>query len=130
MPYHNIIDFFAYLFFRRCTSRSCGGGNDASRANPQTEKEASASAEKETAADASSSRTVQDEKTVITIEHSQATSYEKNKETGNDTIVLNGDVRISVAKGNTKTTIRAERITYDRKTQMMYASSLDRKSVV
>ena len=72
--------------------------------------------------DASVPRTVQEEKTVITIEHSQSTSYEKNKETGNDTIVLSGAVRISVAKGNTKTTIRAERITYDRKTQMMYAS--------
>ena len=83
----------------------------------------SAGAQRARAADeASVPRTAQDEKTVITIEHSQATSYEKNKETGNDTIVLSGAVRISVAKGNTKTTIRAERITYDRKTQMMYAS--------
>ncbi|MGI5116402.1 hypothetical protein [Treponema sp. SP13] len=114
---------FSLIFFSAGVHRAAAAeGNDASRANPQTEKETSASAEKETASDASSSRTVQDEKTVITIEHSQATSYEKNKETGNDTIVLNGDVRISVAKGNTKTTIRAERITYDRKTKMMYAS--------
>ena len=83
----------------------------------------SAGAQRARAADeASVPRTAQDEKTVITIEHSQATSYEKNKETGNDTIVLSGAVRISVAKGNTKTTIRAEKITYDRKTQMMYAS--------
>ena len=83
----------------------------------------SAGVQRARAADeASVPRTAQDEKTVITIEHSQATSYEKNKETGNDTIVLSGAVRISVAKGNTKTTIRAERITYDRKTQMMYAS--------
>ena len=105
---------FSLIFFSAGVHRAAAAeGNDASRANPQTEKETSASAKKETAADASSSRTVQDEKTVITIEHSQATSYEKNKETGNDTIVLNGDVRISVAKGNTKTTIRAERITYD-----------------
>ena len=112
---------FSLIFFFAGVHRAAAA-DDASRANPQAEKEASASAKKEAAADASSSRTVQDEKTVITIEHSQATSYEKNKETGNDSIVLNGDVRISVAKGNTKTTIRAERITYDRKTQMMYAS--------
>ena len=49
----------------------------------------SAGAQRARAADeASVPRTAQDEKTVITIEHSQATSYEKNKETGNDTIVL------------------------------------------
>ncbi|MGI0529996.1 hypothetical protein [Treponema socranskii] len=114
---------FLLVFFSAGVHRAAAAeGNDVSRANPQAEKETSASSKKETAADASSSRTVQDEKTVITIEHSQATSYEKNKETGNDSIVLSGDVRISVAKGNTKTTIRAERITYDRKTQMMYAS--------
>ena len=83
----------------------------------------SAGVQRARAADeASALRTAQEEKTVITIEHSQSTSYEKNKETGNDTIVLSGAVRISVAKGSTKTTIRAERITYDRKTQMMYAS--------
>ena len=83
----------------------------------------SAGAQRARAADdASVSRAPREEKTVITIEHSQSTSYEKNKETGNDTIVLAGAVRISVAKGSTKTTIRAERITYDRKTQMMYAS--------
>ena len=125
VPKRRIVKLLIFLlvFFAAGVQRARAvEGNDASQANPQAEKEASASAKKEAAADASSSRTVQDEKTVITIEHSQATSYEKNKKTGNDSIVLNGDVRISVAKGNTKTTIRAERITYDRKTQMMYAS--------
>ena len=62
------------------------------------------------------------EKTVITIENAQSTVYEKDKETGNDTIVFEGDVRISVEKGSTKTKIGAPKIIYDRKTQMLYAS--------
>ena len=62
------------------------------------------------------------EKTVITIENAQSTVYEKDKETGNDTIVFEGDVRILVEKGSTKTKIGAQKIIYDRKTQMLYAS--------
>lgn len=62
-----------------------------------------------------------EEKTVITIENAQSTEYRKNKETGDDNIVLSGDVVISVTKGSTKTTIHADTIRYDRVTQMMYA---------
>jgi lipopolysaccharide assembly outer membrane protein LptD (OstA) len=62
-----------------------------------------------------------DEKTVITIDNAQSTTYEKDKETGDDCIILDGDVRISVSKGSTKTTISAQKIRYDRVTQMMYA---------
>lgn len=65
--------------------------------------------------------TAKDEKTVITIDNAQSTTYEKNKDTGDDCIILQGDVRISVAKGSTKTTISAQTIRYDRVTQMMYA---------
>lgn len=60
--------------------------------------------------------------TVITIENARSTSYEKDKETGDDCIVLEGSVKISVQKGNTKTTISAEHVRYDRKTEMMYAT--------
>lgn len=62
-----------------------------------------------------------DDKTVITIDNARSTMYEKDKDTGDDCIVLEGDVRISVAKGSTKTTISAQKVRYDRVTQMMYA---------
>lgn len=62
-----------------------------------------------------------DTKTVITIENAQSTTYEKDKETGDDSIILEGNVSISVSKGSTKTTITAQKIRYDRVTQMIYA---------
>ncbi|MDE5898438.1 MAG: hypothetical protein K2H09_04145, partial [Treponemataceae bacterium] len=60
-------------------------------------------------------------RTTITIENARSTLYEKDKQTGNDCIVLTGDVRISVSKGSTKNVIRADTIRYDRVTEMMYA---------
>ncbi|HAH60594.1 MAG TPA: hypothetical protein DCL73_00685, partial [Treponema sp.] len=62
-----------------------------------------------------------DDKTVITIDNARSTTYEKDGETGDDCIILEGDVRITVAKGSTKTTISAQKVRYDRVTQMMYA---------
>ena len=69
------------------------------------------------------------ETTVITIKNARQTTYEKNdkegseegKEEGQDTIVLEGNVEISVAKGSTVSEIKADKITYDRKTEMLYA---------
>ncbi len=61
------------------------------------------------------------EDTVITIENARATNYEKDKDTGNDCILLSGDVRVSVVRGSTKNEIRADSIKYDRVTEMMYA---------
>ena len=61
------------------------------------------------------------EVTVITINNARQTSYKKNEETGNDTIVLEGSVSLSVQKGNATNDITADKITYDRKTEMLYA---------
>lgn len=61
------------------------------------------------------------EKTTITIENARSTKYEKDKTTGNDVIVLSGNVKISVVRGSAKNVISAETIRYDRTTEMMYA---------
>lgn len=60
-------------------------------------------------------------KTTINIENARSTKYEKDKETGNDVIVLTGDVKISVTKGSTKNVIGADSVRYDRTSEMIYA---------
>ncbi|MBR7064355.1 MAG: 5-deoxy-glucuronate isomerase, partial [Treponema sp.] len=72
--------------------------------------------------EASTSNQSSAEKTIINIENAQSTKYEKNKETDSDTIVLEGNVVVSVTKGKTSTKIEAQKIVYDRKTKMLYAS--------
>ncbi len=65
-----------------------------------------------------------EEKTVITIKNARQTTYEKNEkneEEAQDTIVLEGNVEISVAKGSTVSEIKADKVTYDRKTEMLFA---------
>ena len=59
--------------------------------------------------------------TVITINNARQTSYKKSEETGNDTIVLEGSVSLSVEKGKSKNEITADKVLYDRKTEMLYA---------
>ena len=61
------------------------------------------------------------EVTVITINNARQTSYKKNEETGNDCILLEGSVSLSVQKGNTTNEIKADKIVYDRNTEMLYA---------
>ena len=61
------------------------------------------------------------EVTVITINNARQTSYKKDEETGNDIIYLEGAVYLSVQKGNTQTEIHADRVSFDRKTEMLYA---------
>lgn len=61
------------------------------------------------------------ETTTITIENARQTDYSKNEETDNDCIVLKGDVKLSVKKGETSSEITADTVTYDRKSQMLYA---------
>lgn len=61
------------------------------------------------------------ERTVINIENARNTQYQKDKETGNDIIVLTGNVKVSVTKGSTKNIITADTIRYDRTSEMMYA---------
>lgn len=60
-------------------------------------------------------------RTVITIENSNSTKYEKDKETGNDCIFLSGNVKLSVEKGSNKNVISADSIKFDRTSDMLYA---------
>lgn len=61
------------------------------------------------------------ENTTITITNARQTDYKKDEETQNDVILLEGDVELSVQKGSTVSDIKADKVTYDRKTQMLYA---------
>ena len=61
------------------------------------------------------------EVTTITITNARQTTYEKDKDGGNDSIVLEGAVEISVKKGSTVSEIKADKVTYDRQTEMLYA---------
>lgn len=59
--------------------------------------------------------------TTITITNARQTTYTKDPESGNDTIVLEGSVELSVSKDSTASEIKADKITYDRQTEMLYA---------
>ena len=61
------------------------------------------------------------EVTVITINNARQSAYRKDEESGNDCIVLEGSVSVTVQKGNTTNEIKADKIVYDRKTEMLYA---------
>lgn len=63
----------------------------------------------------------EEEITTITISNARQTSYKKAEDTGNDSIILEGSVEVTVAKGDTSSEIKADKITYDRKTEMLYA---------
>ena len=59
--------------------------------------------------------------TVITINNARQSSYTKAEDTGNDCILLEGSVSLTVQKGNTTNEIKADKIVYDRNTEMLYA---------
>ncbi len=61
------------------------------------------------------------EVTIITINNARQSSYKKDEESGNDCIVLEGSVSLTVQKGETTNDIKADRILYDRSTEMLYA---------
>ena len=61
------------------------------------------------------------EKSVISIDQAQKVENTKDAVSGEDCIVLTGNVKISVSRGSSKTTINAERINYNRATEMLYA---------
>ena len=63
----------------------------------------------------------QENTTTITIKNARQTNYAKDEKTGNDTIILEGDVQLTVQKGNNTSEISANKIIYDRKTEMLYA---------
>lgn len=62
------------------------------------------------------------ERTVIHIENSRFTSFEKGKGASGDTITLEGDARVSIEKDGTSSVIRADVIRLDRENSMLYAS--------
>ena len=75
-------------------------------------------------------QTTSEETTTITITNARQTTYEKSgknkddedsSEDSQDSIILEGSVEISVAKGSTVSEIKADKVTYDRKTEMLYA---------
>ena len=61
------------------------------------------------------------EPTTITIKNARQTTYEKDEKNDTDTIVLEGAVEIEVKKGSTSSEIKADKVTYDRKTEMLFA---------
>lgn len=62
-----------------------------------------------------------EEKTVVTILNALKSSNSKGKDKDDDLILFEGNVKISVEKGQTKTIISAETISYSRKHEMLYA---------
>jgi len=66
----------------------------------------------------------QENVTTITIKNARQTNYSKDEKTGNDSIILEGDVQLSVQKGNNISEISANKIIYDRKTEMIYADGM------
>lgn len=62
-----------------------------------------------------------DEVTTIIINNARRTEYKKSEDTGNDSIFLEGSVELSVQKDSTTSLIRADKVVYDRKTEMLYA---------
>lgn len=61
------------------------------------------------------------EKSVIAIEQAKKVENIKDPVSGGDCIVLTGNVKISVSRGSSKTTISAERVNYNRSSEMLYA---------
>lgn len=57
----------------------------------------------------------------VTIESAQKTEYKKDTNTNTELIVLKGGVVLSVVSGDTKTSIKADLIQYNRERKMLYA---------
>lgn len=62
-----------------------------------------------------------DNTTIITIEGADSSSYRTNEEDNTDEILLSGDVSISVEKGSTKLSIKADEVSYNRTTETLFA---------
>ena len=59
--------------------------------------------------------------TVVRINYARHTEYEKQEASGNEIIVLTGNVSMTVEKGKTSLEIEAATVRYDRKTSMLFA---------
>lgn len=58
--------------------------------------------------------------TTITIKNARETNYKKN-ESGEDCIILEGSVKLIVQKNDSESEISAEKVTYNRTTEMLFA---------
>lgn len=107
------LPFIFFLFSVLLFAQNKNKQNNSSQNQSELEKEKEASEpEKEQR---------EPEITIITINNARQTSYKKDEETGNDCIYLIGSVSLSVQKGSMTTDISADKISYDRKTEMLYA---------
>ncbi|WP_147614686.1 LPS-assembly protein LptD [Treponema pectinovorum] len=61
------------------------------------------------------------ETSIISIDSAERSEYKKDEESDGDIIVLTGSVKISVTKGNSKTTITADKVNYNRSSEMLFA---------
>lgn len=61
------------------------------------------------------------ELTTIKIENSMQTTYKKDEKSGENLIVLEGAVEISVKKGSNTSVIKADKVTYNRENEMLFA---------
>ncbi|WP_407396877.1 hypothetical protein [Treponema sp.] len=64
---------------------------------------------------------VDENTTVITIDGADSSTYRKNEKDNTDEIFLSGNVVVSVEKGGTKLSIKADEITYNRTTETLFA---------
>ncbi|MDD5790076.1 MAG: hypothetical protein PUE30_06100 [Spirochaetia bacterium] len=62
-----------------------------------------------------------DSVSVINIESAEKSEYKKDSLSGGECIILSGNVVISVSRGSDKTTIYADRVNYNRASEMLYA---------
>lgn len=58
---------------------------------------------------------------VVNIESAERSEYKKDVVSGGDCIILTGSVVISVSRGSDRTTISADRVNYNRASEMLYA---------
>ena len=83
-----------------------------------SEKNASEKAETD---NTSEKKSEEPQVTIITINNARQTSYKKDENTGNDVIYLEGAVSLSVQKDTVLTEISADKVSFDRTTEMLYA---------
>ncbi|MCQ2240586.1 hypothetical protein [Treponema sp.] len=62
-----------------------------------------------------------DDKTIITIDGADSSTYRTNEVDDSEEILLSGNVSVSVEKGSTKLSIRADEISYNRTTETLFA---------
>lgn len=107
-----IFSFFASVIFAQNSSES-------EQKNSADNDSVPATASEGTTADENNADTA--EQSIIRIENAKKSEYKKDPVSGEDCLVLTGNVRVSVEKGKSSTVIQAEHINFNRATNMIYA---------